>query len=211
MVAPIMIGIAGGSGSGKTTVMSKLADQISDLHPKVIPLDHYYRDLSSLSELERAEVNFDHPEAIERDLLLEQISQLRQGKTIERPTYDFSTHTRTPDTETIEPGNVIIIDGIFALADERLNQLLDLKIYIEVADDVRLGRRIKRDVEQRGRSFDGEINQYFSTVKPMHQKYIEPTRDQADLIVPWIHYNDRAVSYLSMIIRHCCGEDGSAK
>ena len=154
-----------------------------------------------MSHEERGDVNFDHPKAIERELVHEQVSLLRAGVSVEKPLYDFPSHTRKKETEKVSPGKIIILDGIFSLCYTELYRLLDLKIYIDVDSDIRVVRRINRDMAERGRSFESCAQQYLESVKAMHQKYIEPTKQQADFVLPWIDKNMRAVDYISDIIK----------
>lgn len=198
--APFMVAVCGGSGSGKTTFVRKLWNRLEVQRPLVISLDHYYRDLSHLSPAERAAVNFDDPDAIERDLLHEQVSLLRNGLCVDRPCYDFATHTRSRDTERLEPSSIIIMDGIFSLCYPELRKLLDLKIFIDVDDDVRVLRRIRRDMAERGRNFESCESQYLNSVKAMHKAHIAPTREYADLVIPWHTPNERAVEFVAGLI-----------
>lgn len=201
MHAPFMVAVSGGSGSGKTTFVKQLTQKFSQLSCLVISMDDYYRDLSHLSPQERAEVNFDNPKAIERELVHEQISLLRAGVSVEKPRYDFTTHTRFGTTESLKPARVIILDGIFSLCYQELYRLLDLKIYLDVDSDVRVVRRIGRDMEERGRTFESCSQQYLSSVKLMHERYIEPTKAFADFVLPWQEHNHRAVDYLTLLIQ----------
>ncbi len=201
MPSPFMIAVSGGSGAGKTTFVKNLWNQLETQRPLVISLDDYYRDLSHLSPAERAKQNFDDPEAIERDLLHEQVSLLRNGVPVERPCYDFATHTRTGLTERLVPSSIIIVDGIFSLYYPELVRLFDLKIFLSVDNDIRVLRRVGRDMEQRGRSFEKCREQYLGSVKMMYERYIEPTQKSADFIIPWHQFNERSVSYLASIVQ----------
>ncbi|MBC7660111.1 MAG: uridine kinase [Chitinophagaceae bacterium] len=200
MLAPFMVAVSGGSGSGKTTFVSKLKERLDTQRPLIINIDHYYKDLAHLDPEERARCNFDDPESIEKALLYKQVSQLQSGQCVERPSYDFATHTRTEITELLEPSPVIIMDGIFSLCFPELLQLFDLKIFIDVDDDVRVVRRIRRDTAERGRSFESCSSQYLGSVKAMHRKHIEPTKVSADIVVPWHNMNERAVGYIADLI-----------
>jgi uridine kinase len=178
-----VIGIAGGTGAGKTTVARLVGRSMGDSVTR-IPLDNYYEDLSHLPFEEREAVNYDHPSAFEWGLVREQLSSLLEGSPIEMPTYDFEVHNRTDETTRIEPTDIVIVEGIFALYDDAVRELCDLRLYVETDADVRILRRIERDVIDRGRDLEGVIDQYLSTVKPMHEQFVEPTKKHADLIVP---------------------------
>ncbi|MFC6785617.1 uridine kinase [Halobaculum halobium] len=178
-----VVGIAGGTGAGKTTVSRLITQRVTDSVTR-IPLDNYYRDLSHLDLEERAEVNYDHPDAFEWALLREHLETLLSGTSVEMPQYDFEIHNRKEETETVEPTDVIVVEGILALYDEEINDMLDLRLYVETDADVRILRRIERDVVDRGRDLEGVIDQYLSTVKPMHEQFIEPSKKHADLIIP---------------------------
>jgi uridine kinase len=178
-----VVGIAGGSGAGKTTVSRLIAESVGESVTR-IPIDNYYKDLSHLDLEERSEVNYDHPDAFEWELLREQLQQLLSGQAVEMPQYDFEIHNRKDERETVEPTEVIILEGILSLYDDEINEMLDLRLYVETDADVRILRRIERDVIERGRDLEGVIDQYLSTVKPMHEQFIEPTKKAADLIIP---------------------------
>jgi uridine kinase len=160
-------------------------------------MDHYYKDLSHLAPEERDRQNFDHPDAFEMPLLRSQIAALREGRSIERPTYDFATHTRTAETVRLTPPRLIVLDGILSLHDPDLRRMFDLKVFVDVDDDVRFIRRLRRDVVERGRTVDSVIGQYLASVKEMHDVYVAPQKLVADLIISWMTYNDRAVAMLS--------------
>ncbi|SMF07277.1 uridine kinase [Pseudobacteriovorax antillogorgiicola] len=211
MDAPFMVAVSGGSGAGKTTFVKNLTERLAAETPLIISMDDYYRDLSHLSPEERTSVNFDHPKAIERELVHEQISLLRAGVAVEKPRYDFASHTRTGQTDTLTPGKVIILDGIFALCYPELYRLLDLKIFLDVDNDVRVVRRIGRDMAERGRNFESCAQQYLGSVKAMHETYIEPTKCHADFVVPWREFNHRAVMYLSELIKFELAKDAQAE
>ncbi len=180
---PLMIGVVGGSGSGKTTVTRAIYD-MPGVDAAFIDQDAYYRDLGHLPLEERKRVNFDHPEAFDTELLIRQLSELLAGRSIEKPTYDYAMHTRAERTEPVEPKDVILVDGILLFADHRLRPLFDIKIYVDVAEDVRFIRRLQRDTAERGRGMDDVIRQYLATVRPMHLEFIEPTKRYADIIIP---------------------------
>jgi uridine kinase len=181
--APILIGIAGGTGSGKTTLASHLLRSFAREGACLLEQDSYYLDRSHLSPGERAGLNFDEPAAIEHDLLLVHIKTLLSGKAIEKPIYSFKTHTRTGEVQAVPPARVILLEGLFALWDPRARSLMDLKIYVDAAVDLRCLRRARRDVCERGRTIESFIDQYLVTVRAMHQQHIEPTKAYADLIL----------------------------
>jgi uridine kinase len=182
-IPSFVIGIAGGTGAGKTTVARLITENVGESVTR-IPLDNYYEDLSHLDFEERKSRNYDHPSAFEWDLLREQVTSLLEGQPVEMPQYDFAVHNRKPEPKLVEPTDVIILEGILALHDDDLNETMDLRLYVETDADVRILRRIQRDVIERGRELEGVIEQYLSTVKPMHEQFIEPTKRHADLIIP---------------------------
>ncbi|MEE6210551.1 uridine kinase [Salarchaeum sp. III] len=177
------IGIAGGTGAGKTTVAREITENVGEAVTRV-PLDNYYEDLSHMSFEERADANYDHPDAFEWPLLRSHLDSLLSGQAVEMPQYDFSEHLRQDERVTVEPTDVIVLEGILALYDDRVNDMLDLHIYVETDADVRILRRIDRDVLERGRELEGVMDQYLSTVKPMHEQFVEPTKKNADIIIP---------------------------
>jgi len=180
----LVVGIAGGTGSGKTTVAHKLAAAMPDGRCVSIEHDAYYRDQSHLPPEERATINYDHPAALESSLFAEHLRQLRAGTPVDVPIYDFATHTRSTDTRRVVPAPVIIVEGILVFADAALREQMDIKIFVDTDPDIRLMRRIRRDLEVRGRTFQSVRDQYYATVRPMHLEYVEPTKRWADLIVP---------------------------
>ncbi|WP_331233542.1 uridine kinase [Natronorarus salvus] len=182
-IPSLVIGIAGGTGAGKTTVSREITGGIAEgvTH---IPLDNYYAEDPTLSFDERRTANYDHPSAFEWELVVEHLELLLSGRSIEMPQYDFEAHARTDERVTVEPTDVVVVEGLFALYDERLTEMQDLRIYVETDADVRILRRIRRDVLDRGRELEGVIEQYLSTVKPMHEQFVEPTKRRADLILP---------------------------
>ncbi|QLG62528.1 uridine kinase [Halorarum salinum] len=195
-----VVGIAGGTGAGKTTVSRLITENVADAVTR-IPLDNYYRDLSHMDLEERAEVNYDHPDAFEWSLLRDHLGMLLSGQSVEMPQYDFEVHNRAEETVTVEPTDVIVLEGILALYDDEINDMLDLRLYVETDADVRILRRIERDVIDRGRNLEGVIDQYLSTVKPMHEQFIEPTKKHADLIIPE-GANSMAVNLLEERLRN---------
>ena len=179
----LVIGIAGGSGSGKTTLMKRLVDEFGE-DVSVLSHDNYYKRHDELTFEERAALNYDEPEALDTSLMVYQLDQLRHGMSIECPVYDFALHNRSNDTIRVTPKRVIIVEGIMIFVDPGLRNLMDIKIFVDTDADVRLCRRIKRDVTKRGRSLDSVLEQYQATVKPMHEKYVEPSKKYANLVVP---------------------------
>ncbi|MDD7317470.1 MAG: uridine kinase [Prevotella sp.] len=179
-----IIGIAGGTGSGKTTVVKKLVAALPPHHVAVVPLDSYYNDTTGMTDEERRAINFDHPDAFDWKLLIKQINELRNGKAIEQPTYSYLMCNRLQETVRVEPKPVIIIEGIMTLLNRRLREMMDLKIYVDTDDDERLIRNIQRDVVERGRTVEMVIDRYLKVLKPMHEQFIEPTKKYADIIIP---------------------------
>jgi uridine kinase len=184
MLSPFVLGIAGGSGSGKSTIARAILEELPKGAGVLLEQDHYYRAQSHLPLAERERVNYDHPDALELDLLCAHLDALRANMPITRPTYDFSIHDRAKDGLRIEPAPVIIVEGILVLAEERLRARFDVRIFVDTDADIRLMRRIRRDLEQRGRSFAHVRKQYYETVRPMHLAFVEPSKRFADLIVP---------------------------
>ncbi|MFC4407632.1 uridine kinase [Haloarchaeobius iranensis] len=182
-IPTFVIGIAGGTGAGKTTVAREVADTVGEAVTR-IPIDNYYEDLSHMPLEDREEVNYDHPDAFEWELLVDQLDSLLMGQPIEMPQYDFEIHNRTDETVTVSPSDVIVVEGIFALYDEDILDMCDLRVFVETDADVRILRRIRRDVLERGRELAGVIDQYLSTVKPMHEQFVDPTKKNADVIIP---------------------------
>jgi uridine kinase len=181
---PLVIGIAGGTGSGKTTVAHKLLEAIPPGRCVLIEHDAYYRDRSHLAPAERETINFDHPSALDSELLAQHLRALRAGETVDVPIYDFVTHTRRHDTRRVAPAPVIVVEGILVFVEPLVRDQLDIKIFVDTDADIRLMRRVRRDLEQRGRTFASIRDQYYATVRPMHIEYVEPSKRWADLIVP---------------------------
>lgn len=182
-ISPLLIGVVGGSGSGKTTVARAIYDFLP-MNAAFIDMDAYYKDLSHLGLEERRQVNFDHPDSIDTDLMVAHLLELRSGRPIRKPAYDFAAHTRAAATVEIEPREVVVVDGILLFAEERLRELFDIKIFVDVDDDVRFIRRLQRDVAERGREMEDIIRQYLATVRPMHLEFVEPSKRYADVIIP---------------------------
>ncbi|MCD4791724.1 MAG: uridine kinase [Bacteroidales bacterium] len=197
----LIIGIAGGTGSGKTTVVKKLIEQLPKGEVAVLSQDSYYKDNSHLQLEERQKINFDHPKSIEFELLIDHLKKLKNGKPIEEPVYSYLTCTREKKTKKIEPKEVVIVEGILILTNEKLRNLFDIKIFVYADDDDRLGRVISRDMSERGRSVEKVLQRYSKSVKPMHLQFIEPSKIYADLIIPQGGHNKVAVEILSTIIK----------
>ncbi len=190
---PLVIGIAGGTGSGKTTVARKIAEHFCEDEVVVIEQDAYYRDFSSLPFEERKKINYDHPDAFDTELLISHINRLREGKPIEKPIYSYKLHSRLEETRPVSPAPIILLEGILVLESPRLRELMDIKIFVEAEDDIRLIRRLRRDIKERGRDLEGALEQYETTVRPMHLAFILPTKRFADVIIPRGGENDVAI------------------
>lgn len=203
---PVVLGVAGGSGSGKSTVVREVCRALGGGMAAVLHHDSYYRDLAHLPLGERANANFDHPAAIETELMVDHIRLLVEGVPVEVPTYDFSTHTRSSATELVRPTPVVVLDGILVLADARLRDTMDLKVFVDTEAEVRLLRRIRRDVVRRGRTTDAVIAQYEATVRPMHLEFVEPSQRYADLVVPEGGHNRVAVDQVVARLRSLLAE-----
>lgn len=193
---PLVIGIAGGSGSGKTSVTNSIYDVFKDNSVVVIGHDYYYKDQSHLAFEERLETNYDHPLAFETDLLIKHVRMLLDRKPIEKPIYNYAEHTRSEETVIIEPKDVIIVEGILVLEDPELRDLMDIKLYVDTDADLRIIRRIMRDIAERGRTIDSVVDQYLSVVRPMHNEFIETTKKYADIIVPEGGHNKVAIDLM---------------
>ena len=202
---PLIVGVAGGSGSGKSTVARRIAGAVEARNVAFIDMDAYYRNFAHLPMEERRRVNWDHPEALDVDLLVEQLEQLRAGAAVEKPIYDFVTHTRSPRSERIEPSPVIVIDGILLFTDARVRDLCEVKVFVDADADVRLIRRIHRDMAERGRPLEEILDQYLRTVQPMHLQFVEPSKRYADIIVPRGGHNEIAIQMLIAKIRDRVG------
>lgn len=200
---PLFIGLAGGSGSGKTTIAEEVVDRLEG-RVAVLHHDAYYRNRTDLTFEERTRVNYDHPSSLETELLVKHLESLRGGLAIDQPVYDFSEHLRSSESIRIEPGRVVIVEGILVMAEPELRSELDLKIFVDTDPDLRLARRLERDIAERNRSVDSVIEQYFTTVRPMHLEFVEPSRRYADLIIPE-GYNPPAVATVVELIRSRLG------
>lgn len=196
----LIIGIAGGTGCGKTTVVNTLIDQLPEGEVVVISQDSYYADTSHLSYDERVKINFDHPRSIDFDLLVQHLKELKAGNSIEQPVYSFVKHNRTGDSILTKPRNVVIVEGILILTNPEIRDLFDIKIFVHADSDERLIRRLKRDISERGRDIDEVLTRYQTTLKPMHQQFIEPMKEYADIIIPNNKYNTVAVDIVKTII-----------
>ena len=201
MKKPILIGITGGTGSGKSTIADALYSNFSNERITMIQQDMYYKDQSNLSMEERVKTNYDHPMAFDNDLLVEHLQKLIKGESIEKPRYDFTVHNRAKDTTTVEPREIIIVEGILILEDERIRNLLDIKVYVDTDADIRILRRLVRDIDERGRTVESVIDQYLKMVRPMHMEFTEPTKRYADIIIPEGGHNYVAIDILMAKIR----------
>lgn len=181
---PIVIGIAGGTGSGKTTVANVILNAVGRHRIAYLPHDAYYRDLTDLPPARKAEVNFDHPDSLETELMIEHVKELKAGKAVDIPIYDFSTHSRTDRTIHVESQRVIIVEGILIFAEPELRKLFDMKLFVDTDTDIRFIRRLQRDIAERGRTMDMVIQQYLGTVRPMHMEFVDPSKRYADVIIP---------------------------
>jgi uridine kinase len=184
MIPRLIIGIAGGTGSGKTTVVRKVAAGLPIDAVGAIEHDSYYKDRSGVPFEERAKLNYDHPDSLDNELMIKHLQELRAGNAVEVPVYDFKTHARLKETRRVEPAPVIIVEGILVYVDQRIRDLLDMKIFVDTDADIRVMRRIRRDIEERGRDFRSIRRQYYETVRPMHLQFVEPSKRWADLIIP---------------------------
>ncbi len=198
---PIIIGVTGGSGSGKTSVSRAIFDQLHGHSLMMLQEDSYYKSQDDIPFEERTKVNYDHPNAFDTDLLIEQLEDLLSWKTIEIPVYDYAAHTRSKEVLVQEPREVIIVEGILTLNDARLRDLMDIKIFVDTDDDIRIIRRIQRDIEERGRTLQSVIDQYLETVKPMYHQFVEPSKRYADIIVPEGGENQVAIDLLVTKVR----------
>jgi uridine kinase len=196
MKKTILIGIAGGTGSGKTSVANAILAEFSSSEVVLIQQDSYYHDLKHLHIDERATVNFDHPDAVDFNEMCENLQSLIDGQTVQIPLYNFNTHTRTDDTLTIGNHHIIVLEGILALFDEKIRNMMDIKLYVDTPNDIRIIRRIKRDINKRGRTFESVIEQYYNTVRPMHQQFVEPSKKYADVIIPEGSHNKVAIDII---------------
>jgi uridine kinase len=193
--------VAGATGSGKTTVARKILERVGAEHIAYIPHDAYYRDLSHLPAQERDQVNFDHPDSLETELLIEHLKELRAGRPVKIPVYDFTTHTRTLATRRVSPAAVILVEGILVFAEQGLRDLFDVKLYVDTDSDVRFIRRLRRDLEERGRTVESVCDQYLNTVRPMQLEFVEPSKRYAHVIIPEGGFNEVAIEMVAARIR----------
>jgi uridine kinase len=198
---PITIGVAGGTGSGKTTVALKILERVGFDRVAYLPHDAYYRDASDLPQAERAQLNFDHPDSLENDLMIVHLKRLQTSQAVDIPVYDFKTHSRTAETRHIDPQPVILVEGILIFADKRLREMMDVKIFVDCDADLRFIRRLQRDIEERQRAPESVINQYLRTVRPMHLEFVEPSKRYADVIIPEGGFNEVAVDMVAARLR----------
>lgn len=206
----MIIGICGGTGSGKTTIARSIVDSVGAQNVVLIEQDSYYRNLSDMPLDERHQANFDHPDSIDSDMLVNHIMRLKQGLAVEMPLYDFVSHTRSDRIETIEPRPVVIVEGILIFAEPRVLDLLDMRIYVDTPDDVRLMRRLRRDISERGRTFERTLEQYERTIRPMHFEFVEPSKRHADIIIPEGSNTGITVGFLCSMVREKLAEQAEA-
>lgn len=202
---PLVIGIAGGSGSGKTTVAQEILNRVGPDRIAFLQHDSYYKDLTGLPPAQRADVNFDHPNSLETELLIEHIISLREGRPVQVPIYNFSTHSRTDQTFTVAPHRVILVEGILIFVEARLRDLFDIKIFVDTDPDIRFIRRLERDIAERGRTTETVIKQYQATVRPMHLEFVEPSKRYADVIIPEGGFNTAALDMVAARIQTLIG------
>ena len=201
MASSFVIGVAGGSGSGKTTVVRRIVDSLGPEHVTLLQHDRYYRDRNDLRLEERAALNYDHPNSLETDLLVKHVQELKGGRPVQVPAYDFTRHARLAETETFQPRRALIVEGILVFTDAALRDLMDIKVFVDTDSDTRFIRRLQRDVAERGRTMESVIDQYQGTVKPMHLEFVEPSKRYADVIVPLGGHNTVAVDLLLTMLR----------
>lgn len=200
-MSSFVIGVAGGSGSGKTTVVRRIVDSLGSEHVTLLDHDRYYRDRNDLRLEERAALNYDHPDSLETDLLVRHVRDLKAGKAVEAPRYDFTRHARLTEKDTLQPRRALIVEGILIFTDSELRELMDIKVFVDTDSDTRFIRRLQRDVAERGRTMESVIDQYQGTVKPMHREFVEPSKRYADVIIPLGGHNTVAVDLLLTMLR----------
>lgn len=206
----MIIGICGGTGSGKTTLARRVIETVGRENVVLIEQDSYYRNLSDMPLDERRQANFDHPDSIDSDMLVNHLKRLKNGDSIEMPVYDFRTHTRSTATDKIEPKHVVIVEGILIFAEARILDLLDVRVFVDTPDDIRFIRRLQRDIKDRGRTTESVIAQYFATVRPMHFEFVEPSKRHADIIIPEGANTDIGIDFLCSKIRETISRTASA-
>jgi len=209
--SPVVIGIAGGSGSGKTTVVHQILERVGWDRIAYLPHDAYYKDASHLPQSERAHLNFDHPNSLDNTLLIEQIHKLQEGEAVDVPLYDFTTHTRRKETRRVLPSPVILVEGILVFVDKELRNLMDIKIYVEIDSDIRFIRRLLRDIHERDRTVDSVVDQYQSSVRPMHIRFVEPSKRYADVLIPEGGYNEVALEMVTGRMESLLGSHAPAR
>ena len=205
---PVVFGVAGGTGSGKTTVANAILEEVGAGTIACLPHDAYYRELAHLTEADRQKINFDHPNSLETELMVQHVKELLAGRAIEMPIYDFTTHTRTGRTIRIEPAPILLIEGILIFAEPELRELMDIRLYVDTDADLRFIRRLTRDVEERGRSVESVIHQYLTTVRPMHLEFVEPSKRYADVIVPEGGFNRVAITMIGARLKELLQQRG---
>ena len=205
MTQPLIIGICGGTGSGKTTITDRIISALAPESVLVLQQDHYYRDFPDLSLEERAKQNYDHPDAFDTALLIEHLKDLRAGRGIERPIYDFAKYERAPRTVRMNPAPAVILEGILIFESKELSDLMDIKIFVDTDADLRFIRRLRRDIRERGRTVDSVVEQYLSTVRPMHMEFVEPSKRNADVIIPEGGHNEVGIDLVIQKIRSLVG------
>lgn len=206
----MIIGICGGTGSGKTTIARAIVDTVGALNVVLVEQDSYYRNLADMPLDERHQANFDHPDAIDSDMLVNHLKRLKQGEKVEMPLYDFKTHTRGDEIEVIEPKPVVIVEGILIFAEPRVLDLLDVRVFVDTPDDIRLMRRLRRDILERGRTFERTLEQYERTIRPMHYEFVEPSKRHADIIIPEGGQMGVTVQFLCGLVREKLNEEKKA-
>ena len=204
-MSSFVIGVAGGSGSGKTTVVRRIVDSLGPEQVTLLDHDRYYRDRNDLRLEERAALNYDHPDSLETDLLVRHVRELKAGRAVEAPRYDFTRHARLTEKETLQPRRALIVEGILIFTDAALRDLMDIKVFVDTDSDTRFIRRLQRDVAERGRTMESVVDQYQTTVKPMHLEFVEPSKRYADVIIPLGGHNTVAVDLLLTMLRSVAG------
>jgi len=203
----MFIGICGGTGSGKTTIARAIVETVGADRVVLVEQDSYYRNLADMPLDERHQANFDHPDSVDSDMLVNHLLRLRQGLAVEMPLYDFVTHTRSDDIEVIRPRPVVIVEGILIFAEPRVLDILDVRVFVDTPDDIRLMRRLRRDVHERGRTFERTLEQYERTIRPMHFEFVEPSKRHADIIIPEGSQNGVSVKFLCSLVRERLSEE----